>query len=56
MRVELESVSEQKLERRLLHFKKLLGIADEGNIVSDDDYESSLAVSYEEIRGAEKNG
>lgn len=38
----------------LMQFQAMLGIVDEGQIVSDDDCEMSLEISYEEIR--EKGG
>lgn len=42
-------VSERCLNESIQHFQTLLGIVDEGEIVSNDDYESSHTVSYKDV-------
>lgn len=42
--------SERELDKSIQHFQTLLGIVDEGEIISNDDYESSYAVSYSDVK------
>lgn len=42
-------LDEKSLEQKIEEFQRLFGIVDEGAIVSDDDYEKSISISYEEM-------
>lgn len=46
--------NEETLDLLIQEFQKKFGILDEEQIVSDDDYEESLSVDYEDlnVRGA----
>lgn len=45
----VEEITEQSVDRRIEHFMKLFGILEEGEIVADDDYESTVSVAYDEL-------
>lgn len=42
-------MQEGTLDKRIREFQTLFGIVDEGSIVSNDDYEASHALSYDDM-------